>query len=359
VLSALLVDLTPGGGSHGQRGIGRYVRGLEACIHALPAPLQDRVWAFEATQSGRPTMRRSVAPSPSIRDRLPTWVDQGRLRRAARIVGAGVVHATDPHRPWTRGIPTKIVTAYDLIPLRDPEILASLRIDDRWVYRRYLDQLRTADRVVAISRTTATDVAERLGVPMDRIDVVYPVVDAPPLDRHPSDEPTYIVVGAVDAHKRAGLAVEAIARLRTRRPTARLRFIGPASDEQRRTVLDLAARSGVIEAVSVDGRIPDDELELAYESATALLSTSRIEGFGLPPVEALARGVPVVAVNTDAARETLGDAALIVDADADAIAEALLDPKLPRSSEVADIRRRFSVQSAAQALAVVYGRVLR
>jgi glycosyltransferase involved in cell wall biosynthesis len=95
-----------------------------------------------------------------------------------------------------------------------------------------------------------------------------------------------------------------------------------------------------------------------YASAAALLWTSRHEGFGLPPVEAAIRGVPVIAVETRAAVETLGGIATIVPPDSDAIAGAMVDPVVPTAQALEVLVGRFSPASVAQSLAHCYGKVL-
>jgi glycosyltransferase involved in cell wall biosynthesis len=83
-----------------------------------------------------------------------------------------------------------------------------------------------------------------------------------------------------------------------------------------------------------------------------------MEGFGLPPVEAVLRGVPVIAVQNSAATETLEGVAAIVPADADAIAEAMAHPVEPPELAVGEIRERYSIASVARSLADSYRRIL-
>ena len=213
---------------------------------------------------------------------------------------------------------------------------------------------------MAISQATADDVAERLGVSPDRIAIVAPVVVAPQaLRRVPDpDGPTFLFVGALDPHKQPELAVEAMAQFRAHNGGGRLRFIGPSSDSQKTLLRNMAAHLGILGSVQFDGRISDADLDSAYGSATAMLSTSRIEGFGLPPVEAVLRGVPVISVDIPSARETVGLAATLVPPSADAIAAAMAAPKVPTPEATAQIRDRYSRSSAAEALWSAYSRLL-
>jgi len=377
VPSRVLLDVGPAAGGHGARGIGRYVRGLVDSLDDWPAERRELIWAVgRAGQdlgsfASRATTSRWLGFRPLDLGLVASPIA---LDRATRRTRAAIFHATDPHRPWRSRRVRQIVTAYDLIPLRETEMLASWQPHQRYAYRAYLDQVRRADLVVAISRATADDVAERLGVGPDRIAIVCPVVAAPavPLDpargAKPDEaidpargaapaEPTFLFVGALDPHKQPELAVAALAGYRETHGGGLLHFIGPSSEEQRAGVRTAAQRLGVVDAIRFEGRVSDPELDAAYATATALLATSRLEGFGLPPVEAILRGVPVISVDIPSARETVGDAATLVPSDAGSIAAAMAAPRPPSDRARAEIAGRYSRASTAEALWAAYSRV--
>lgn len=360
--STLLIDMGPAVGGHGQRGIGRYVRGLAASIATFPDDLVDRIWAlgFPGPTLDSFGPRAVTFTAHRVLGRVPTWAT-GRLATdvALRKSGARVLHATDPQRPWTHRAVPSVVTVYDLIPLREREMLQSWRLDHQLVYRWYIRQVQSAARILAVSRTTAEDLQQRLGIASERIDIVYPMVASPvSIHRIEPPEPTFLFVGALDAHKQPELALRAFGHFHSRFGFGCLRYIGPSDHPQERRLHDLAAQLGVTGSISIEGRISDDDLENAYGAATALVSTSRIEGFGLPSVEAVLRGVPVIAVETAAAAETLEGVAAIVPADAEAIAEAMAHPVEPPELAVAAIRERYSIASVARSLADSYRRIL-
>jgi glycosyltransferase involved in cell wall biosynthesis len=279
--------------------------------------------------------------------------------RAASRAQARVIHATDPHRPWLPGKIRRIITVYDLIPLREPAVMASWRPHDRFFYRWYLKDILGSDSIVAISMATADDLVSLLGADRNRIHVVYPAVrQGLPVVRTASSEPTFLWVGALEVHKQPELAVRALAAYRAIHRAGRLRFIGPSSASERLTLLNLAQTLGVADYVSLEGRIPDEDLDLAFASAAALLATSRVEGFGLPAVEAVLRGIPVIAVQTAAALETLTGAATFTSSDPDAIAAAMISPRSPDADVVSVLRDRFSVRAAGEALWPVYEQLL-
>lgn len=361
---SLLLDVGPAVGAHGARGIGRYVRGLVQAIEEWPPERREHVSAVglpgPALASFGP--RGIEARSLALRPLDLGWLLGPRaLGSAARKSGASAFHATDPHRPWRPKGLKRIVTAYDLIPLLEADFRATWRPHHRLVYELFLRQLRAADSIVAISQATAADLATHLDIPGERVRVVYPVVRRPTASPwSPASEPTFLYVGALDPHKQPELAVEALARFREREhePAARLRFIGPPAPGLRQRLLESATRLGIAPNIQFDGWIPDADLDAAFSSARALLFTSRIEGFGLPAVEAALRGVPVIAVDTPAARETVGTVAALTPRDAEAIAVAMASPRAPDKKAVEDLAERFSVDAAADALAAVYDAAL-
>lgn len=358
----LLLDIGPSVGGHGARGIGRYVRGLIDAIGDWPAKRREPIWALSPT-GATPSLFEGRTVSSSLLTIRPLdlgWVlGSLAIGSAARRASATVFHATDPHRPARPRRVRQIVTAYDLIPLREPGMLNSWPPHHRHAYRVYLDQLRRADAIVAISTATAADLSERLGIAEDRISIVYPVVEAPrAVERVPADEPTFVYVGALDSHKQPELAIAALAEFRRSNSAGILRFVGPSSSARQTQLRGRAEGLGVADSITFEGRVSDEDLDTVFATATALLLTSRIEGFGLPGVEAVLRAVPVIAVDTTAARETVGPAAILVPSDAEAIAAAMSAPAPVPAALRKQLAERFSRQAAAQALWTVYARVL-
>jgi glycosyltransferase involved in cell wall biosynthesis len=357
----LLIDLSPTVGGHGARGIGRYVRGLMDSMTEWSPERQDSIWGLLASGSeSHEFAPRIVTPRfPAVRADLGWLLGAMAVRRGIRESRAGVFHATDPHKPIVGGKTPQIVTAYDLIPLHEPETMRTWRPHYRHGYTRFLQQLRGADLIVAISKTSGEDVQDRLGIHADRVQTVYPVVNAPTsVVRAPSPMPEFLYVGALDAHKQPELAIEALANFRRGSGVGKLRFVGPADAERIHDLRSLASERGIANSVEFVGRIPDADLDTAFSRATALLFTSRVEGFGLPAVEALMRGIPVIAVDTPAARETLGGAATIVTQHSEAIAEAMSKPKAVSDATRRDLENRFSRSAAAEALWSAYGHFL-
>jgi glycosyltransferase involved in cell wall biosynthesis len=338
------------------------VRGLIEAIGEWPPEHQDLIWALVMPEATLPAFEGRTVGSRLLRVRpgdLGWALGSPAIARALRRASADVFHATDPLRPVRLKSIRQVVTAYDLIPLREPAMLSSWRPHHRHAYRLYLDQLRHADVIVAISKATAADLAERLGIEESRMTVVYPVVRTPRvLARIPSAEPVFLYVGGLETHKQPELAVASLAEFRRAQGGGRLRFVGPSSPEQQGGLRSQAEALRVADWVSFEGRLTDDALDAAFATATALLSPSRIEGFGLPGVEALLRGVPVVAVDTPAARETVGSSAALVPSNSSAIAAAMTAPIPVADSVRAAIADRFSTKTAAASLWAAYEKLL-
>jgi glycosyltransferase involved in cell wall biosynthesis len=182
---------------------------------------------------------------------------------------------------------------------------------------------RRADRVVAISEAAARDVERQLRVKPERIDVI-PLGYAPGSRAAPTPEPELrerlglssgpivLNVAAKKAHKNHLRLVEALPGVRGAVPGAQLVLPGPPTPYEQR-LRDAAAHLDVGDAVVFPGYVEDADLEGLYAAAAAFVFPSLNEGFGLPLLEAMARGVPIVTSSVSALPEVAGDAALLVD----------------------------------------------
>lgn len=194
---------------------------------------------------------------------------------------------------------------------------------------------RRADRVVAISEASATDVERHLGVGRDRLDII-PLGYEPAGRATPTAEaelraglglgtgPLLLNVGAKKAHKNQMKLVEALPAVRVAVPDAQLVLAGaptPYESElrDRARALDLEA------AVALPGYVSEGDLEGLYAAAAVFVFPSLNEGFGLPLLEAMARELAIVTSDRSALPEVAGDAALLVNPDsADQIAAAAI-----------------------------------
>ena len=362
------IDATPLAGGHGARGIGRYLQGLfDAIRDADWVTTGPRIGTLVRTGQGAPAAgavwrTRRAAWRPQDLDFLVASVAD---RMAVRNNPPRVWHHTDPLVPASplRRART-LVTVYDLIPLRDAAVMAAIRIHRRVAYRRYLAMIRNAGGVIAISETTADDVVALLGVPRARVTVVPPHVVALPAGNGAGDRSAspgtravrLLFVGAAEPHKRAGLAIATLAELVRRGIDAELAFAGGQPPRARNQLDRLVGAAGLGSRVRFLGRIDDDRLARLYRESI-LLATSSLEGFGLPPIEAVVAGGRVVAAPIAAYRESLGTAGVIAAASSaaslsDAVEAASAQPASPRDRDV--LLARFGSAAVAGSLATAY-----
>ena len=194
---------------------------------------------------------------------------------------------------------------------------------------------RRADRVVAISRDGAGQIAEHLRVPPRRIDVIPlgasprpAVTAAAPAELRAAlglgDGPVVLNVGAKKRHKNQAALVRAMPSVRAAHPTAQLVLAG-APTEYEQELRGEVARLGLEAAVTFCGYVSQEQLEGLYSLATCFAFPSLSEGFGLPILEAMERGLPVACSDVSAMPEVAGEAALLFDPrDDEAVAQALI-----------------------------------
>jgi glycosyltransferase involved in cell wall biosynthesis len=243
-----------------------------------------------------------------------------------------------------------VVTIHDLANIFFEEETGRLRMQLRQF--RFRRGLARANRVIAVSDSTKHDVETQMGIPPERIRRVYNAPDpgffnratSPGneqqriLERYQIHYPYLLYAGNIRRHKNIPRLVEAFAVVReqlSKHPVykdLRLVIIGDTIS-QYPAVRQAVIKSRVENVVRFLGFVPFDTLRCFYESAAVFVFPSRYEGFGLPPLEAMACGTPVVTSNTSSLPEVVGDAAVQVNPEnvfdiARGISEALLDEEL-------------------------------
>ena len=219
--------------------------------------------------------------------------------------------------------------------------------------RQARDAAARADLIIAVSAFTASQVAELLGVDRGRIRVVHHGVRAP-ASTPPSDagrENLILHVGAIQVRKNIARLVEAF----ERSPAGwRLALAGATGGYGSAEILARIERSSRRSDIDVLGYTSDAGLEGLYSRARIVAFPSLDEGFGMPVLDAMARGVPVLTSNRSALPEIAGGAALLVDPmDADGIADGL-----SRLIESSDLRRDLQSQGLARALGFSWDRAV-
>lgn len=308
-------------------GIGRYVRAL---AQGLPANGIDVVpFAAGSLDSALDCQSPTVDIGfPSGRLRYELW---HRFRRPPLRAEADIVHAPSLAIPPAGSRPL-IVTIHDVAFLRYPEHFTS---HGRSFHQRGLDiARREADVIVAPSRFSADEI-KAAGFEGDRIRIIPHGIDLPSPGNEEEvskllralrvPESYVLFVGTLEPRKGLPLLLDAFASLRTRRTDLSLVVVGPTGWGEQPALEQ--------PGVHVLGVIDDRELDAVYRGASLLAYLSAYEGFGLPPVEAMSRGCPVVTSNSGSLPEVVVDAAMLtpngdVDTLVDSIGAVLDDDRL-------------------------------
>ncbi len=288
--------------------------------------------------------------------------------------GVRVYHSTNfmiPLPAFSRRRPHDIrciCNIHDLIPLVHPEFTPrALKTRFGLLYRWLMREIaRRVDAVATGSESARRDIERLLGIAPERIVVAPDGVDARyvPGGDKPSRRgapPTVLYVGRRDPYKNLAGLVEAFARLvRDEGVDARLRIVGP-EDDRYPEAWQVARRLGVADRIEWTGYLDDAGLVRAYQEADVLALLSRYEGFGLPVLEAMACGTPVVCSHAASLPEVAGRAARLVDpldiaGAAAALREVLTQPAESERLRTAGLEhaRRFSWQVTAESVLQMY-----
>jgi glycosyltransferase involved in cell wall biosynthesis len=293
-----------------------------------------------------PAVRRVTLPVRAASRVERVAAEQALLPGAAARHGVDLLHSLATTMPaLTPGVRT-VTTVHDLIFARAPETHAGALGAGMAVLARIA--ARRADRIVAISEATRRDLVELLGTPPGRIAVVP---NGPGLDPSSAptpagelrarlalgDAPVVLSVSAKRPHKNLARLVEAVAR--SAADPAPVLVLPGYPHPHEAELRALAARLGAADRVRFTGWLGDADLEGLYRVSALMAFPSLHEGFGLPVLEAMRRGVPVACSDASSLPEVAGDAALLFDPrDPEAIRAAvdrlLGDPAL--RAELAD-----------------------
>jgi glycosyltransferase involved in cell wall biosynthesis len=357
-----------------------YARELLPRLAALegvePVAIVSRVAAAErdAPWSAGGPVRSVVAPVDARDRRQWVWGEQRHVPRLAKRLDANLVHSlasTGPAR--LAGGPPRVTTVHDLHYAVAPDAHFGLR----GLGMRLLvpAAVKASKRVIAVSQATKDDIVRLIGVPTERIDVVHSAA-TPPDPSAPAtpeaelrarlelgERPLLLSLAAKRPHKNVEGLIDALAGIpEERRPVL---VVPGYATEHEPALRARAAAAGVAEQVRFPGWLPRADVEGLWRAAAAHVFASFYEGFGLPVLEAMARGVPSACSDRASMPEVAGDAALLFDpADPAAIRAAierlLGDAALRERLRAAGLERaaQFSWERCARETAAVYARAL-
>lgn len=299
--------------------------------------------------------------------------EQARLPRSLATLGIDVLHSTHHTLPLAGVRCRRVVTIHDVTFLRMPQRYPLARR----LYMRMLTWLsaRVADTVIVPSNVVREDVRRMLRVPAEKIVTVYEAAGArfAPMDRDAAFaiarsygiEPPYVLsVGSLEPGKNRARLFRAMRQLRDEGIDRQLAVVGQRAwgyEEDLALIDELRMADRIV----LPGYVKAEDLPALYGGAEAFAFPSLYEGFGLPVLEAMACGVPVLTSRVSATAEVAGDAALLVDPQSvdeirDGLRRLLVDRELRAECARRGIERAacFSWERAADETRAVYHRVV-
>jgi glycosyltransferase involved in cell wall biosynthesis len=339
-------------------GIGLYAAQLLRALRQV-APQHE----YLALSSGRTEEMRT--------DQRLRWQQFG-LPRRARARRVDLLHVTGFDAPLWKPCPV-VLTVHDLIGLLFPGNLPPI---SRFYWSRWLPRsVRWADRIIVDSQHTKGDVNQLLGISAEHIEVIHlgldkslrPVQDENVLesvrDKYGLPQMFVLYLGTLEPRKGLDTLIAAYANLARDIP----HHLVIAGKRGWRTELlyQQVEALGLDRHVHFTGYMPDEDLPALYSLAQLFVFPSQYEGFGLPPLGAMACGVPVVCTNSSSLPEVVGDAALLVPPnEAESLAAAMLhvleDHELQAKMRFSGLEQaaRFTWEKTAEATLRVYERLL-
>lgn len=311
----IVIDATPL--LYTENGIGRVTLNLITELGHLDTSFEFHIFG-RRLQGQR--LDRYFPGLPTTHLRLPRSAERAiRSMRLIELLSRGdLYHATDFYLPLAN--PSKCVaTIHDVIFLVQPECMVDHARLTEWVP----DFARKCRRIIAISEFSKQDIVRVLNIDPDKIDVVYCGVDNAIFFPEPdsihlrestatiarTQNPFFLAVSCSTGRKNTPLFLEAYAELLRNHPLHDLVLVWNPPDE----VKAMVATYKHSERIHFTGRVDDQSLRYLYNRATAVFYPSLYEGFGLPVVEAMSCGTPVITSNNSSLPEAGGDAAIYVD----------------------------------------------
>jgi len=305
---------------HQRAGIGRYT--LFLLDELAKADHENRYTIFQHRKDREPLV---VAPNfqrKTLYTPVHSRMEQPLLMAELLFHNLDLIHSTDFIPPLYSNLPS-VITVHDLAFLRWPHFLTK----DHATYYSQIDRgVRHARHIIVPSHSTKNDVIGQLGVPESKISVIYeaaaslyrpmPIDQAQAAVRKRFSVPAnYILfVSTIEPRKNIDGLLQAFHHLRTKyNLTDTALVLAGKQGWLYEKVYETVEELGLQDSTFFVGRVTDEELHHLYVGARCHVHPAFYEGFGLPPLEAMACGTPTVVSNTSSLPEVVGDAALLVD----------------------------------------------
>ena len=303
-------------------GIGTYIRNLVAGLAQIDS---ENCYVLFTGVQGRDALGDLPDNFKIVLERSPVYSVRELVALSWRLfrLRLDLYHAT--HYVLPVATPSRVVvTIHDIIHLLYPQFLPN-RLAFYYAQRMMRRSLARADRTIAVSENTRSDLVEYFGVEPGSIDVVYNGVDETFRDKLSPDDldrwlrqldirrPYLLFVGNPKPHKNLDRVIQAYAKARQQADLdAPLVCVGDRTAAQFK-LRQRAQQLGVGDKVRLLGHVAQEALPALYQGASLFLYPTLYEGFGLPVVEAMASGTPVLTSNTSALKEIAGGHAHLVD----------------------------------------------
>jgi glycosyltransferase involved in cell wall biosynthesis len=356
-----------------QGGPRTYVLGLLDALFRVDKDNDYVIFYNDRSHLGRfPLAREIVLPGRNPLARL--WREHVLLPLACRRERVELLHCPKSAIPYFSPCPT-VVTLHDLIPIRHPE---TEKFAAQLYWRLQIPiAARRSSFVITDSEHAREEIMTDFRVAPERIRAIMLGFNPAMLEqrnraagkavrnRYGLPEGYLLYVGTIQPRKNIDTLIEAYARLgRDRKDLPKLVIVGRKGWLYDK-LFNRIAELGLVDEVLFTGFVPDEDLPYIYDGARLFAYLSFFEGFGLPPLEAMACGVPVVTSNTTSLPEVVGDAGITVPpADTEQVAAALVrvldDPELAAAlgERGRNRARLFSWDAAATETLAIYRKVL-
>jgi glycosyltransferase involved in cell wall biosynthesis len=354
-------------------GIGTYIRNLLRQLARLDHDTEFVLLCRPEDVPSLATLGGNLRPVAETSGNY-SIIEQIRIPLALRREGVTLFHA--PHYVLPPLVPCRsVVTIHDCIHLMFPQYLPN-RLALGYARASIFAAARRATRVLTVSESSKRDILRFVDIKPDKIDVIYNAYDlrftvepreedvSRVRERYQLQDEFVLYAGNVKPHKNLERLIEAFHLVR-RRGLDHLKLVLIGDEISRYSALRRAVhRHQLHKYVRFLGYLPEETLAVMYRLAGVFVFPSLYEGFGLPPLEAMASGTPVVTSNVSSLPEVAGDAAVLVDpydpnAIASGIYQVLTDGQFRRDlcARGAARARQFSWEQSARRVREIYGEV--